>query len=254
MVIDALTEANHAETEDVPLLRGRDILCFSHDWTGDPLSKTHLMRLLSRHNRVLWVNSIGYRTPSAASKADMSRAVKKLLSVALPIREPEPNLFVLNPLAVPFYGRVGKLVNGHLLRLQILRAMRKLGFKKPINWVFNPAAGVIARKLGESFLIYYCVDEYAAFSGVPSRALAETERNLLRTADLVIVSADRLFQSKSHENPRTYLVRHGVDFDHFHRALDSGTSIPEDIAGLPRPVIGYFGLISQDWIDLELLV
>ena len=27
-------------------LRGRDILCFSHDWTGDPLSKTHLMRVL----------------------------------------------------------------------------------------------------------------------------------------------------------------------------------------------------------------
>ncbi len=120
--------------------------------------------------------------------------------------------------------------------------------------MFNPAAGVIARKLGESFLIYYCVDEYAAFSGVPSRALAETERKLLRDADLVIVSADRLYQSKAPENPRTYLVRHGVDFDHFHRALDRETEIPQEIAGLPRPIIGYFGLISQDWIDLELLV
>jgi hypothetical protein len=30
-------------------LEGRDILCFSHDWNGDPLSKTHLMRLLARH-------------------------------------------------------------------------------------------------------------------------------------------------------------------------------------------------------------
>ena len=35
-------------------LRGRDMLCFSHDWNGDPLSKTHLMRLLARDNRVLW--------------------------------------------------------------------------------------------------------------------------------------------------------------------------------------------------------
>jgi glycosyltransferase involved in cell wall biosynthesis len=254
MPIKAVTKANRAETDEAPVLRGRDILCFSHDWTGDPLSKTHLMRLLSRHNRVLWVNSIGYRTPSVASKADMSRAVKKLLSIAVPVHEPEPNIFVLNPLAVPFYGRVGKRVNGHLLRLQIVRAMRKLGFSDPINWVFNPAAGVIARKLGESFVIYYCVDEYTAFSGVPSRALAQTERELLRMADLVIVSADRLLQSKSPENPRTYLVRHGVDFDHFRRALDGATSIPEEIARLPRPIIGYFGLISQDWIDLELLV
>ena len=77
---------------------------------------------------------------------------------------------------------------------------------------------------------------------------------LLRTADLVIVSAGRLLQSKSPENPRTYLVRHGVDFDHFHRALEDGTLVPDEIAGLPRPIIGYFGWISQDWIDLELLV
>ncbi|HVJ81561.1 MAG TPA: hypothetical protein VNC50_10865, partial [Planctomycetia bacterium] len=41
---------------------GRDMLCFSHDWTGDPLSKTHLMRILAPDNRILWVNSIGYRT------------------------------------------------------------------------------------------------------------------------------------------------------------------------------------------------
>jgi glycosyltransferase involved in cell wall biosynthesis len=254
MAIHAATEADHGTIEGNSVLRGRDIICFSHDWTGDPLSKTHLMRILSRNNRILWVNSIGYRTPSVTSKADMSRAFKKLLSLTVPIREPEPNIFVLNPLAIPFYGRVGKSINRQLLRLQVLRAMKKLGFKDPINWVFNPAAGVIARRLGESFLIYYCVDEFAAFSGVSSSALAETERDLLRNADLVIVSADRLLRSKSPENPRTFLVRHGVDFDHFRRALDSTTSIPDEIARLPRPIIGYFGWITQDWIDLELLV
>lgn len=254
MAINAATEADQGTIEGNSALRGRDIICFSHDWTGDPLSKTHLMRLLSRNNRILWVNSIGYRTPSVTSKADMSRAFKKLLSLTVPIREPEPNIFVLNPLAIPFYGRVGKSINRQLLRLQVLRAMKKLGFKDAINWVFNPAAGVIARRLGESFLIYYCVDEFAAFSGVSSSALAETERDLLRNADLVIVSADRLFRSKSPENPRTFLVRHGVDFDHFRRALESTTSIPDEIAQLPRPIIGYFGWITQDWIDLELLV
>jgi len=132
--------------------------------------------------------------------------------------------------------------------------MKRLGFKNPINWLFNPAAGVIGGMLGESKLIYYCVDEYTAFSGVPSRALAETERSLLRRADLVIVSSDRLLQSKSGHNPRTVLVRHGVDFDHFRRALDPATVIPEEINHLPRPVIGYFGLIAEDWIDNDLLI
>src|ERR1019366_2307333 len=31
-------------------LRGRDLVVFSNDWDGDPLSKTHIMRILARHN------------------------------------------------------------------------------------------------------------------------------------------------------------------------------------------------------------
>src|SRR3954453_22166870 len=85
-------------------LRGREILCFSHDWSGDPLSKTHLMRLLARDNRVLWVNSIGYRAPHASGR-DLSRAAKKILAAATPLAEPEPNIHVLNPLVIPANGR-----------------------------------------------------------------------------------------------------------------------------------------------------
>ena len=139
-------------------LKGRDMLCFSHDWSGDPLSKTHLMRLLARDNRILWVNSIGYRTP-AVSKRDLSRALSKLKAAASPLTQVERNIFVLNPLAIPLYGALGQRANRWLLRNQVLRAMRRLGFRRPVNWVFNPAAAVIARQLGEELLIYYCVDE-----------------------------------------------------------------------------------------------
>jgi glycosyltransferase involved in cell wall biosynthesis len=212
------------------------------------------MRLLARDNRVLWVNSIGYRAPSA-SKADLGRVVRKLTAAATPLREVEPNIFVLNVLAVPAWGSAwGKKLNTHVLRLQVRRAMRKLGFRRPINWIFNPAAGVVAGALGEERLIYYCVDEYAAFSGVPTASLMELERRLLRRADLVIVSAERLYQSKAPLNPHTVLVRHGVDYHHFRKALDPALNVAEDIAHLPRPVLGYFGLIADDWVDIPLLV
>jgi glycosyltransferase involved in cell wall biosynthesis len=239
-------------TAAVDFLRGRDMLCFSHDWNGDPLSKTHLMRLMARENRVLWVNSIGYRTPTA-SKADLSRAFKKLTAAASPLREVEPNIFALNPLAIPAYGNHGvRAFNRGFLRWQVKRAMRQLGFERAINWVFNPAASVIAGELGEEMVIYYCVDEYMAFTGVDPNALAELERRLMRISDLVIVSSDRLFQSKAPFNSHTALVRHGVDYAHFRRALDPVTIVPKEIASLPRPVIGFFGLIA-DWVDVELM-
>ncbi|WP_422925479.1 glycosyltransferase [Singulisphaera sp. PoT] len=234
-------------------LRGRDIICFSHDWTGDPLSKTHFMRLLAQDNRILWVNSIGYRAPTA-SKADLSRAFKKVAAAMAPIKEVEPNLFVFNPLAIPAYGRPAlRDLSRRLLRAQILRAMRRLGFKKPINWVFNPAAGIIAGTLDEEFLIYHCVDEYTAFTGVAAQSLAEIESQLLRKADAVFVSAERLYQSKAAVNPRTFLVRHGVDYEHFRQSLNPSLPIPDEIAHLKKPIIGYFGLIAEDWVDLRLL-
>src|SRR5690348_3854922 len=84
-------------------LVGRDIVCFSQDWTSDPLSKTHISRVLSRDNRVLWVNAIANRMPTTSSR-DLSRIYKKLRAFVEPVREVEPNIFVLNPLAFPSYG------------------------------------------------------------------------------------------------------------------------------------------------------
>jgi glycosyltransferase involved in cell wall biosynthesis len=236
------------------LLQGRDIVCFSHDWTGDPLSKTHFMRLLSKHNRVLWVNSIGQRMPTI-NKSDVGRIWRKLKAFCEPVREVEPNIFVLNPLAVPAYGSgLARKLNQVWLRRQVRRAMRKLGFRRAINWTFNPAAALLAGQLGEEELIYQCVDEYSAFSGVATSAMLKMEEHLLRQADLTIVSAENLLRSKSKINPQTVLVRHGVDYEHFRRSLEVQTVVPRALANLPKPVIGYFGLIAQDWVDIPLLV
>lgn len=232
-------------------LRGRDILCFSHDWTGDPLSKTHLMRVLSNNNRILWINAIANRMPTTSTK-DMSRIVKKLKAFAEPVREVEPNIFVLNPLAFPSYGNKSILkVNQTFLARQVRKAMKNLGMKNVINMVFNPAAGMIAGRLDESELIYYCVDEYTAFTGA-SNGLKEIEDDLFRRADLVVVSAENLLDKKKHFNRNTHLIRHGTDWRHFRTALDSELVIPADVADLPRPLIGFHGLLA-DWVDYELI-
>src|SRR5512133_1679662 len=84
-------------------LRGRDLVVFSNDWDGDPLSKTHIMRILSRENRILWVNSLGNRAPKANAH-DLKRMAKKLASFARGVVEVERNIFVLAPLAIPLYG------------------------------------------------------------------------------------------------------------------------------------------------------
>jgi hypothetical protein len=160
---------------------------------------------------------------------------------------------VLAPLYVPAaYGSEAmRAVNRALVRQQILAAMRRLGMSRPITWAFLPSAAWVAGTLGEELVLYHVVDEFSAFSDA-SAHVPELERRLLRRADLVLASAERLVASKRRENPRTVLVRHGVDFRHFARAVDPATPVPADLAALPRPVIGFFGLVA-DWIDLELV-
>lgn len=232
-------------------LRGRDILCFSHDWTGDPLSKTHLMRVLSKENRILWVNAIANRMPTTSSK-DIKRIFTKLKKFTEPVKEVEPNIHVLNPLAIPTYGSEAvRSFNEKFLLRQVKNAMKALNFSAPVNMVFNPAAGLLAGKLGESELIYYCVDEYTAFTGVSS-GLREIEEKLFREADLVVVSAEKLLETKKHFNENTFIIRHGVDFSHFRKSLYKETEIPAEIRDLPKPIIGFHGLLA-DWVDYALI-
>ena len=231
-------------------LRGRDIVCFSNDWDGDPLSKTHLMRILARDNRVLWVNSLGNRKPKANGH-DAQRIVKKLGDALGGTREVEPNLHVLGPVALPFFGAMSRAVNARLVRAQVLWAMRRLGFKNAISWSFLPSAAPVAGHLGESQVFYHCVDEFSAFSDAADEVHA-MESDLVRRADLVITSAERLRAAKAKLNPRTVLVRHGVDHAHFRKSLDPSTIVPEELARLPKPVIGFFGLLA-DWVDLGIV-
>jgi glycosyltransferase involved in cell wall biosynthesis len=234
-------------------LRGRDLVVFSNDWDGDPLSKVHIMKILSRENRILWVNSIGNRAPRANAH-DAKRIFSKLEKFTEGIKEVQPNLFVLSPLAIPFYGsELVRNANRHLLRLQVLRAMKQLNFKKPISWSFLPASAPVSGTLGEEFVVYHCVDEFAAFADTNGKHIAELEERLLRRADICITSAERLRENKSKINPRTVLVRHGTDFTHFVKACDPATTIPADIANLPKPVIGFFGLVA-DWVDQEAII
>lgn len=249
-MMQAVKEKKAAQAE-IEILHGRDIVCFSHDWTGDPLSKTHLMRVLSKDNRILWINAIANRMPTTSSK-DLSRIFKKLKAFTEPIREVEKNIFVLNPLAIPAYGNeTVRNFNQRFLLSQVKKAMRKLQFKNPLNIVFNPAAGLLAGKLGETELIYYCVDEYTAFTGA-SKGLKEIEEDLFKKSDLVIVSAEKLFESKEKFNKNTYIIRHGVDFWHFRKALSDETEIPAELRVLPHPMIGFHGLLA-DWVDFELI-
>jgi glycosyltransferase involved in cell wall biosynthesis len=160
---------------------------------------------------------------------------------------------VISPLAIPFHGSAtARRINQWLLVATLRSAIRKLGFRKRVTWTFLPTSANVAGYLGEKLVIYHCTDEFSEFSGTSKNAILDMEQRLIAKANCVFVSAERLLRNKAQHNPNTFLIRHGVDVEHFRKACDGRTPIPEDIVRIPSPIIGFFGLIA-DWVDLQLV-
>jgi glycosyltransferase involved in cell wall biosynthesis len=234
------------------MIEGYDIICFSGDWEGDPLSKRHIMLRLAQRNRVLWVNSMGNRNPSASVR-DLRRMVKKLRQFWGGCRRITENFHVLQPLVIPFHGnRLASWLNKGLLLAHLRYTCRNLGFNRLLTWSFNPSSAGVAGLLGEEIVIYHCVDDNGEFTGTDRSVIRSLESQLLAKADAVIVSSSPLLEAMRLRHSNVVLIGHGVEVEHFRKACEPQTVAPEEIAGLKRPLVGFFGLLA-DWVDLRLV-
>jgi hypothetical protein len=237
-----------------PTMAGENIVCFAKDWDDDPTSNTHVMRLLARDNRVLWLNSIGMRRPSVGSARDLRRIFRRLGDFGRGAREAAPNLWVASPPVIPLpHSPLATRLNRALLRSTVARLRRQLGMRTFQLWTFLPNVAAYT-DLGQSLLVYYCVDNWLHMAGADGdgQELDALERELCRRADLVFATSRYLVDAKRRINPETHLASHGVDHAHFAAALDPHGAAAPELADVTGPVLGVVGLIDGR-VDVELL-
>lgn len=237
------------------MIRGRLIVCIASSWDYDPTSKHQIMKVLSRRNDILWINYHGSRRPEM-TRSDLRGACATLRRVARGMHRVAPSIVQLTPLVIPGATRpVLRRLHQRMVIAQIRRAIGAVqtGSHKPIQvWSFAPDVPYLVGALDEECFVYYCVDEYTRFEGFNADYIATMENELLERADVVLATSRPLQELKAIKRPDTVLVRHGVDFDHFATAWRSPPPMPTDLAKVPRPIIGFFGLI-QHWVDLDLI-
>jgi glycosyltransferase involved in cell wall biosynthesis len=125
-------------------------------------------------------------------------------------------------------------------------------FNNPIQWFYSPAtAPAMLGAFNEIGVVYDCMDELAQFK-FANPDLPRRERLLLSNADVVFTGGHRLYEAKRHYHENVHFFGCGVDVSHFAKARLAETVVPADIANLPQPVFGYFGVIDER-IDYELL-
>jgi glycosyltransferase involved in cell wall biosynthesis len=234
----------------------RDIVLLSTaDW-DNPFwtNKQHVaVHLAERGFRVLYIDSLGLRRP-AANGADVARMARRLrLALAGP-RRVHDNIHVWSPVVLPFHQRATvRAINRAALSAALGAVTRRLGFRDPMLWTYNPLTTRLfdVRRFGR--LVYHCVDDVAAQPGMPSVVLEAAERELARSASVVFATAPRLAERQAKTNPNTHFLPNVADFDHFARALDATLAVPADLAAIPAPRIGFVGAISGYKLDFGLI-
>lgn len=231
-----------------------DIVYFGNAWDAENrTSSHHIADRLGRRYRLLYVDTPGLRAPSASAR-DLRRMVRKVAQIAEPPTRIGDSMWRLTmpqiPLRrLPFVPALNRSLGPALVR----RALRRLGFHRPLLWFVVPHALTVLGKLGEAAKVYYCIDNYSTLPGVDAEAVQRMDDFLTREADLLYCCSPVLYEKKRQINPHTHFSPHGVDAGLFGQALDPSLPVAEGARHLKHPVIGYFGVFRGD-VDMDLLV
>ncbi len=239
------------------MLKNKNFIVFSDDWGRHPFSCQHIMQHLLPHNKLLWVNTIGMRTPKL-NLYDIKRAFGKVASWLRPEKiegaiETHPNLRIISPFMIPYNNYTSiREFNAKSVIKAVQTAATEWNFQDPILLTTQPLAADYCGKLGENLVVYYCVDDFVHWPGMNQPKLVQgLEDSLLEKSDLVFAVSDSLCNSRYNGKNRTELLTHGVDIPHFATAKETH-EVPSLLKDLTNPIIGFYGLIDKHF-DTELV-
>jgi glycosyltransferase involved in cell wall biosynthesis len=212
-----------------------------------------MMRQLASRVPVLYVNSIGMRVPRLSEgRVFLKRVGRKLRSLGRGLVTVERNFAVFSPVAAP--GSIGARVTRRILPAQIRWTARRCGIRRPLLWVACPPGAEVLDAIPHVGLVYQRTDRYETFHGVVAGRIAAYDRDLKRRADLTLFCSTALHQDEAASCAAAAYVDHGVDFDRFEAAGKGRAPQPADVAGIPRPRIGFVGGVDRHTFDAGLFV
>ncbi|MFA5976380.1 MAG: glycosyltransferase [Elusimicrobiota bacterium] len=238
------------------MIQNLSFVVFGDEWGLHASSTQHLASRLADTQPLLYVNAVGMRCPRLNLR-DMKRVMGKLQQWLLPDSKKTPvpsKLHVYSPIRIPFNSVAAvREWNSFALARGTRQQLRARGMESPVLFVSSPVGAEVANKLGEQLLIYYITDDYPALPGVDRAYVESLENKMLSEADLIFATSEELQRKKQGAKAPTLLLPHGVNFEHFHSTADPLGPIPEEMKNLPRPILGFYGLLAP-WVNADLLI
>jgi UDP-galactopyranose mutase len=210
-----------------------DLICFSHlRWDFVYQRPQHLLTRCARERRVFYVEEPVFGNGS----------------MRLDISEREGGVRVVVP-HLPD-GLRSEIATTAVLKEMLRRLFSDNGIREYVFWYYTPMALSFTSDFTPVAAVYDCMDELSAFKGAHTR-LQDFEQVLFQHVDLVFTGGQSLYEAKRTQHPSVHPFPSSIDVTHFGKAR-TATADPEDQANVPRPRLGFFGVIDERF-DIELL-
>ena len=230
-----------------------DVVCFGgEDWWYH--NRAHidmqLMRRFSRTGTALYVNSIMMRKHKIQDgKRFTEKLVRKAKSILKGLKKSSVGFWVYSPLTLPVHHiSWARGLNGAILRFQIRRIVRKLRISDPVVWVACPSACDTAIEMRRGKLVYQRTDRYEDDPHVDRETILAYDRKLKAEADITVYVNKSLCDEEAGQCKNAFFLDHGVDYETFASA-QRNPDRPADIAGIKKPIAGYFGALDAHKLD-----
>jgi GT2 family glycosyltransferase/glycosyltransferase involved in cell wall biosynthesis len=219
-----------------------DIICFSIvDWSFRFQRPQQLMAQFAAYgHRVFYLSVSQFCSPYSRSK--------------FAIRELRENLYEVQITADPALEIFSSVIGGRdfELALKSLDELRRaFNITEAIGYVMIPSWGKTALATRQRWrwrIVYDCMDEWENFPKIDERLL-EMERQLVQSCDLLVVTAQRLYDKWSVYQRPMILARNATDYDFY----AAGCQPNDLLLNAKHPIVGYFGAIA-DWFDVDLML
>ena len=224
-------EAEHSAGDPGPVT----LICFSHlRWNFVFQRPQHLMSRFAREMSVIfWEEPLEideketpYLQVREAEDADNVRLVVPHLPKGMPEDAREATL--------------KRLLDAHLASQH----------GPLVAWYYTPMMLPFSRHIEPDVLVFDAMDELSKFKFAPMKLL-ELEQELIDRADVVFTGGSSLFEAKKDRHANVHCFPSSVDRVHFLKARARQFD-PADQEELPRPRLGFYGVIDERF-DTELL-
>jgi glycosyltransferase involved in cell wall biosynthesis len=232
------------------------VICFGgEDWWYH--NRGHydmqMMRNFSRTLPVLYINSIGMRTPHPGEGRMFYRRInRKLKSISRGLVRVSDDLMVFSPLVLP--SKLGIRLTRPFLKAAVHWAAAKQQIRQPLLWVACPTGAEVVDHLNPEAVVYQRTDRFECFRGVDKARILEYDGWLKARADLTVFCSSLLFSEESADCRRAALIDHGVDVDRFLPNEDRPFEEPADMVTLRHPRVGFIGGIDAHTFDVSLFL